>query len=113
MCMPLILALGKQEQVEFEASMVYRSSFITAVPQRNTVSRDKNASGLGLVICKNKQTKKKTNKQSQWWLLTPFIPALGRSRQVNLCEFKPSLGKHVVHPLTKKGQNIYRQKIIK
>ena len=65
MCMPLILALGKQEQVEFEASMVYRSSFITAVPQRNTVSRDKNASGLGLVICKNKQTKKKKNKKEK------------------------------------------------
>ena len=57
--MPLILALGKQEQVEFEASMVYRSSFITAVPQRTTFARDKNASGLGLGICKNKQTKKK------------------------------------------------------
>ena len=64
--MPLILALGKQEQVEFEASMVYRSSFITAVPQRNTVSRDKNASGLDLVICKKKQTnkQKKTSKAS-------------------------------------------------
>ena len=48
-----ILTLGKQKQLdlcEFEASMLYRASFNTAGPQRNTVSRDKKASGLGMVI---------------------------------------------------------------
>lgn len=49
--MLFILTLGKQKQLdlcEFEASMLYRASFNTAVPQRNTVSRDKKDFWAGL-----------------------------------------------------------------
>jgi hypothetical protein len=28
---------------------------------------------------------------AEWWWLTPLIPALGRLKQVDLCEFKVSL----------------------
>ena len=29
--------------------------------------------------------------QAGWWWHTPLIPALGRQRQVDLCEFEASL----------------------
>ena len=37
-----------------------------------------------------KQTLKNKLKAGQWWR-TPLTPALGRQRQVDLCEFKDSL----------------------
>jgi hypothetical protein len=51
---PLIPALGRQRQVNFEASLVYRVSSRTArAIQRNPVSKNK------------KQTKSKTKKQNK------------------------------------------------
>ena len=46
---------------------------------------------------------------SLWWHM-PLIPVLGRQRQVNFCEFKPSLvyidfqGCTVRHCLSKRGE---------
>jgi hypothetical protein len=33
---------------------------------------------------------KNQNKAGQWWL-TPLVPALGRQRKIELCEFKARL----------------------
>ena len=50
--------------------------------------------GAALEYYKNKT--KQANKQKTWfpagrWWHTPLIPALGRRRQVDLCEFEASL----------------------
>jgi hypothetical protein len=34
---------------------------------------------------------KKITRSGWWWRHTPFIPALGRQRQADLCEFKDTL----------------------
>ena len=98
--------------MEFEATMVYRASFNTAVPQRNTVLRDKNASGQGLVIYK--QNLKKNKQAKPVVVAHAFFPCTWEAQTGESLWVQAQPGQACGSPTDKKKRrNIYRNKIIR
>jgi hypothetical protein len=80
-CTPLIPALGRQRQAEFEASLVYRVRSRTArATQRSTVSRKQKQEQKQK---QNKKARQKSGKYSRAWWRTPLILVLGRQKQAD------------------------------
>ena len=74
--------------LESNASHVYRASYrTTSSTQSNTYSKSNRKNKTIFYVCYYCPAIKRFR---QWWC-TPLIPALGRQRPVDLCEFEVSL----------------------